>query len=80
MSLPLYVAETRYYRRVLGISWEFGSRLRKAGVLVPDAMLDNDKFLYRLSPETLAQNQALVTRYRDRSGVPQTNVEPIYVY
>ena len=44
MSLPLYVAETRYYRRVLGISWEFGQRLRKLGVLTPDAVLEGERF------------------------------------
>ena len=76
MSLPLYVAETRYYRRVLGISWELGSQLRKLGVLTPDAVLDNERFLYRLSPETLAQNEAAIAQYR--SGVSQANTEPIY--
>ena len=74
MSLPLYVAETRYYRRVLGIYWEFGLRLRKLGVLNPDALLEGERFLYRLSPETLPQNEAAIARYR--SGVFQT--KPIY--
>jgi NAD(P)-dependent dehydrogenase (short-subunit alcohol dehydrogenase family) len=32
-----YVNETAFYRRYLKISYEFGSHLRRAGVLEPDA-------------------------------------------
>jgi hypothetical protein len=60
VSLPLYVGETRYYRRILHISWEYGSKLRRTGILRPDAQLEDGRVLYLLSPETLAQNEAAI--------------------
>ena len=56
--------------------WSESRQCCKLGVLTPDAVLDNERFLYRLSPETLAQNQAAIARYRSR--VSTTNAEPIY--
>jgi hypothetical protein len=49
----MFTSETRFYRSVLGISWEFGSHLRKTGVLCPDAVLDGEQALYLLTPEKL---------------------------
>lgn len=73
-ELPMYATEVRFYREVLAISWEFGSHLRRLGALIPDAVLEGERFLYRLSPETIAQNKAAIARYR--SEVSQT--KPIY--
>ena len=52
-ELPVYATEVKYYRDVLGIVYETGSRLRKLGVLTPDATCDDGRPLYRLSPESI---------------------------
>ena len=39
-ELPTYATEVRFYRGVLKVAYETGSRLRKLGVLTPDAVCE----------------------------------------
>ena len=62
--LPTYVNETKFYRRFLGISYEFGSHLRKSGFLRPDAVMDDGRPLFLLGAESLERHQAQISAYR----------------
>jgi hypothetical protein len=59
-ELPMFASEVRYYREVLGISWQFGSHLRKLGVLSPNAVTDDGRLLYQISPEKVREAEAQV--------------------
>ncbi len=52
-ELPVYATEVKFYRDVLGIAYETGSRLRKLGVIKPDAVCDDDRPIFLLSPESI---------------------------
>jgi hypothetical protein len=41
--VEVFENETKFYREILGISYEFGSRLKARGVLVPDDELGFDE-------------------------------------
>jgi hypothetical protein len=56
----MFSTETRYYRSVLGISWEFGEALRARGLLVPDAQLDDGRVLFALSLEKIEAARSAV--------------------
>jgi hypothetical protein len=56
--------ETKFYREVLGISYEFGSRLRAAGVLKPDAEMADGRPLFSVSQEALARHWAAISQYK----------------
>ncbi len=61
---PIYVSEVRFYRDVLGIAYETGSRLRKLNVLIPDATCDDDRPLFLLSPEAIQNARTRINLYR----------------
>ena len=56
----MYASEVRFYREVLAISWEFGSQLRLADLLVPDAQLDTGGVLFLLKPAKIREAGAQV--------------------
>jgi hypothetical protein len=62
----VYVTETKFYREKLGISYEFGSYLRKRGALSVDAQMDDGRPLFfwiRLNAtggETVAPARAMI--------------------
>ena len=60
-QLPMYATETRFYCEVLAISFEFGSHLRKFGLLTPDAVLDTGGVLYLLTSEKVREAGAQVS-------------------
>ena len=60
----VYVTETKFYRRYLGISYEFGSYLRKRKVLSVDAETDDGRPLFRL--DLVEAHRAEVTGHRAR--------------
>ena len=66
-QLPRYATAVRFYREVLAISWEFGSHLRKQGVLVPDAQTDDGRALFLLTPEKVekARNVVVCAKLRE---------------
>jgi hypothetical protein len=43
-ELPVYATEVRFYRDVLGIAYETGSRLRKLGVLTQFQVAQEQRF------------------------------------
>ena len=72
----MFMSEVRFFRRLLAISWEFGTALRKQGVLVPDAILDTGGVLYQLTPEKLekARNAVVCAKLRELKDQP---AEPV---
>jgi hypothetical protein len=60
----MYSNETKFYRLYLGISYEFGAQLRKAGVLVPDAVMDDTRPLYLVTDEAIAKARERINAYR----------------
>jgi hypothetical protein len=62
----VYCAETRYYRQILSISYEYGSELRRRGILSPDALMDDGRPLYSLAEADIERAQAAVKAYRTR--------------
>jgi hypothetical protein len=64
----MYATETRFYREVLAISFEFGSHLRKLGLLTPDAQLDTGGVLFLLTPEKIREALAKFSWPRPRGS------------
>jgi hypothetical protein len=60
----VYVTETKFYRQYLGISYEFGSYLRKRKALSVDAETDDGRPLFRL--DLVEGHRAEITAYRAR--------------
>ena len=73
---PRYCPEVRFYSR-LGISYGFGSRLRRLGVLVPDALMDNDAPLFLSTPESLECHRGRIRDYRAMVAEARNNALPI---
>ena len=70
-----YVPAVDFYGS-LGISFEFGSKLVKLGVLKPDALL-NSKPIFRASLATVGKAQAAITQYRARQARAQNNMKEL---
>jgi hypothetical protein len=81
LKLPVFISEVRYYRLALAISWEFGAHLRRLGALVPDAMTDDGRALFLLTPERLeaAQNQVFFHKARQLKAEPRESVEDVEI-
>jgi hypothetical protein len=78
-EIPVYATEVRFYRDVLGIAYETGSRLRKLGVLTPDAVCDDGRPLFRLSPKSIEAAKVRINQYRgnivrSRFNLPTTSL------
>ena len=71
-----FAGETTFYREILGISYELGSRLRKVGVLLPDARMHDGRPLFSLAQEDLARHWEAISRYK---GKDPHSVEKAYV-
>ena len=67
--MTLYTSEVRFYRKSLGISYEYGSHLRKIGVLMPDALVDGSRPLFLISAESLEQHRYRIAYYRGTGEV-----------
>ena len=65
-ELPVYATEVRFYRDVLGVAYETGSRLCKLGVLTPDAICDDGRPLFLLSPESIQSARQRISQHRTR--------------
>jgi len=71
-----FEGETRFYREILRISYELGSRLREAGVLKPDARMRDGRPLFSLSQEALKRHWAAMSQYKAKHpGQPATVAE-----
>jgi hypothetical protein len=53
-------------RGVLKVAYETGSRLRKLGVLIPDAVCDDGRPLFLLSPEPIQNARQRISQHRTR--------------
>jgi hypothetical protein len=62
--LPVYATPVRYFRSCLGVSYQFGMRLAKLGVLKPDAELDDGRPIYLLDWESIRQARGRISAYR----------------
>jgi hypothetical protein len=70
----MYSTETRFYRSILNISFEFGTYLRKLGVLTPDAQTDDGRMLFLLTPEKVREAGAQVFLAKTRGFKDQANL------
>ena len=59
--------ETRFYRAILGISYEFGSELKRKEILEPDAVMDDGRLIYSMSQEAIERHQKKLETYRART-------------
>jgi hypothetical protein len=59
-----YTGETKYYRQYLGISYEYGSSLRKSGVILVDARMDDTRPLFLVTDVALAKARERINAYR----------------
>ena len=66
-ELPMYASETRYFREILHISWEYGTHLRKIGLLRPDAMCSDGTSLNLLDSAAIDRTLARIRDYRRRN-------------
>lgn len=62
--MTVYVNETEFYREVLAISYELGSKLRRLEVLTPDAEMKDGRPLFILSAESISRHKDEINRYR----------------
>jgi hypothetical protein len=62
--VEIYENETKFYREILGISYELGSRLSKLGILNPDAKMSDGRPLFSLSEEALKRHWAAISQYK----------------
>jgi hypothetical protein len=73
-ELPTYATEVRFYRGVLKVAYETGSRLRKLGVLTPDAVCDDGRPLFLLSPESIQNARQRISQHRTRIARSRHNL------
>ena len=73
-ELPVYATAVRFYRAVLGVAYETGSRLGKLGILTPDAICDDGRPLYRLNPESIQKARESIRSYRARLSRTRHNL------
>lgn len=74
-ELPVYASETRYFREILGR--EFGSHLRRIGLLRPDAACSDGTSLYLLDCHAIRQTQARIRDYRRNRVRITHNLPPL---
>ena len=71
---PVFAFEVRFFRTVLGISYESGRRLRVRGVLVPDGFMADGRALYLTDPESVRQAKERINTYRTRLSRTRHNL------
>jgi hypothetical protein len=62
-EVPRYYPEVRFYSK-LGISYNYGSKLSRLGVIEPDAFMDNGAPLFLVRDEALGRHREAINRYR----------------
>jgi hypothetical protein len=72
--VPVYTTPVKFFRNVLGISYQFGIRLAKMGVLKPDATLDDGRPIYLLEQNSIRQAQERIAVYRRNAVRAEHNV------
>ena len=75
--MDVYENETRFYRVTLGISYEFGSRLSKIGVLTPDAQMADGRPLFSVDVEAIERHRAEIRSYRARRRAVAHNLKDL---
>jgi len=70
-----FATETRFYRKHLRISYEFGSFLRKCGALSVDALMDDNRPLFLCDPENLERHRQEVHSHRRRVFNARQNIK-----
>jgi hypothetical protein len=73
MAAPHYSPEVRFYSRI-GVSYGWGSKLRRMGVLVPDAFMDNDAPLFLCDALSLERQRQAVLNHKASVRAAQQNV------
>jgi hypothetical protein len=73
-DLPVYATEVRYYRTILRVAYETGSRLRKLGILKPDAICDDNRPLFLIDPASIQRAQVRIQQYRVRVARSRHNL------
>lgn len=63
-ELLVFAIEVRFYRSILRISYETGSRLSQLGVLESDATLGSGRPLFRISPESIQNARERINQHR----------------
>jgi hypothetical protein len=76
--LPVYTTPVRYFRSCLGVSYQFGMRLAKLGVLEPDAELDDGRPIYLLDSESIRKAQERIALYRRNAANAKFNLPPCH--
>jgi hypothetical protein len=72
----LYFAnETKFYRQYLRISYEFGSHLRKAGFLEPDAAMEDGRPLFLCDLHNLSRHRQGILNYRAHVQAARHNLK-----
>jgi hypothetical protein len=61
----VFCGETKFYRAILGISYEFGSELKRKGILEPDAVMDDGRPIYSMSQEAIESLPGTSTPQRE---------------
>ena len=74
----------RFFRAVLGISYESGRLLRVRGVLVPDGFMADGRAPYLTDPESIRQARERIAAYRaqvakSRHNLPLCHEKPVTV-
>jgi hypothetical protein len=62
----IFALPVAYFRDALGVSYETGRDLLRRNVLVPDAVLDDGRPLFLLSPESIEKARRRIHAHRGR--------------
>jgi hypothetical protein len=69
-----YASGVRFYREILGISYEWGRHLREIGILKPDAMVDGERPVFFCDIESVERHKQAVAAYRASVRAAQENL------
>jgi hypothetical protein len=64
-SPPTYASAVRFYRDFLKITYETGSRLRKLGILPPDAICDDNRALFLIDSDSIRRAYDRIHQQKD---------------
>jgi hypothetical protein len=63
-KVDVYEGQAKFYREILGISYELGSRLLKDGILLADAQMADGRPLFSLSETALKRHWAGISKHK----------------
>jgi hypothetical protein len=72
-SLPAYAPELAAFR-ILGVSYEFGSKLLKIGVLTPDARLISGRPLFSAARDDIERHKREIMAHKRKVAAAKYNV------